>query len=243
MFGDDLDRAVRYAELLASAGVVRGLLGPREVDRLWSRHLLNCAVLGRAVPDNAKLCDVGSGAGLPGVPVALMRPDLQITLLEPLLRRTTFLKEVVEELGLDNVTVLRGRAEDMVGEVRMDVVTARAVAPLVRLARWGLPLLRKHGEMLAVKGDSATEELASSRPELAALGAVETEVFQVGMGEVEPPATVVRVRVGEYPGGKRAAARRPKSTKRKDVGRGKGAASKGTSSSSKKTSGSDRRKR
>jgi 16S rRNA (guanine527-N7)-methyltransferase len=213
LFGAARERAVRYAELLAGEGVLRGLIGPREVERLWGRHLMNCAVLGEAVPEGASLCDVGSGAGLPGIPLALVRPDLRITLLEPLLRRTTFLEEAVELLELGNVTVLRGRAEEMVGRLRVDVVTARAVAPLERLAGWGLPLLRAGGEMLALKGDSAAEELSESQDALAALGAVGSEVFRVGEGIVDPPATVVRVRVGDRPGGVRAAARRAKGEK------------------------------
>lgn len=209
IFGDRFADAVRYAELLAGVGVGRGLIGPREVPRLWERHLLNCAVLSDVVPDGVSVCDVGSGAGLPGIPLALVRGDLRITLLEPLLRRTTFLEEVVSLLGLDNVTVVRGRAEEMIGYLSpVDVVTARAVAPLDRLAGWGLPLLRPHGEMLALKGDTAVEELKAARAALDRLGAVETNVVQAGAGLVDPPATVVRVRVGESPGGVRAAARR-----------------------------------
>jgi 16S rRNA (guanine527-N7)-methyltransferase len=213
VFGDRFDDAVRYAELLATAGVQRGLIGPREVPRLWERHLLNCAVLAEVVPDEASLCDVGSGAGLPGIPVALARPDLSVMLLEPLLRRTTFLEEVVKQLGLTNVTVLRGRAEEMIGRLSVDVVTARAVAPLERLAGWGLPLLRPYGEMLALKGDSAEQELHAARAALAKLGAVEWSVVRAGSGTVETPTHVVRVQVGESPGGVRAAARRAKAAR------------------------------
>lgn len=138
VFGDRFADAVRYAELLSEAGVQRGLIGPREVPRLWERHLLNCAVLSEVVPEGVTVCDVGSGAGLPGIPLALVREDLKITLLEPLLRRTTFLTEVVEMLGLDHVTVVRGRAEEVMGKLQpVHVVTARAVAPLDRLAAWG----------------------------------------------------------------------------------------------------------
>src|SRR5581483_4612646 len=172
VFGDELGRAVRYAELLADAGVRRGLVGPREVPRLWERHLLNCAVLSEVVPEGVTVCDVGSGAGLPGIPLALVREDLKITLLEPLLRRTTFLTEVVELLGLDHVTVVRGRAEEVMGKLTpVHVVTARAVAPLDRLATWGIPLLRPYGEMLALKGDAAEEELKSAATALSKLGA------------------------------------------------------------------------
>ncbi|WP_030665865.1 16S rRNA (guanine(527)-N(7))-methyltransferase RsmG [Streptomyces cellulosae] len=214
VFGDRFDDVVRYAELLAEAGVQRGLIGPREVPRLWERHLLNCAVLSEVVPEGVTVCDVGSGAGLPGIPLALVREDLKITLLEPLLRRTTFLTEVVELLGLDHVTVVRGRAEEVMGKLTpVHVVTARAVAPLDRLAAWGIPLLRPYGEMLALKGDTAEEELKSAATALSKLGAVETSILHVGEGVVDPLSTVVRVEVGESPGGVRFAAKRAKAAR------------------------------
>ncbi|WP_329546637.1 16S rRNA (guanine(527)-N(7))-methyltransferase RsmG [Streptomyces sp. NBC_01356] len=214
VFGNRFADAVRYAELLAEAGVQRGLIGPREVPRLWERHLLNCAVLSEVVPEGVTVCDVGSGAGLPGIPLALVREDLKITLLEPLLRRTTFLTEVVELLGLDHVTVVRGRAEEVMGKLQpVHVVTARAVAPLDRLAAWGIPLLRPYGEMLALKGDTAEEELKLAATALSKLGAVQTSVLQVGEGVVDPLSTVVRVEVGESPGGVRFAAKRAKAAR------------------------------
>ncbi|MEV2210678.1 16S rRNA (guanine(527)-N(7))-methyltransferase RsmG [Streptomyces sp. NPDC050997] len=214
VFGDRFVDAVRYAELLAEAGVKRGLIGPREVPRLWERHLLNCAVLSEVVPEGVTVCDVGSGAGLPGIPLALVREDLKITLLEPLLRRTNFLTEVVELLGLDHVTVVRGRAEEVMGTITpVHVVTARAVAPLDRLATWGIPLLRPYGEMLALKGDTAEEELKSSATALSKLGAVKTSILHVGEGVVDPLSTVVRVEVGESPGGVRFAAKRAKAAR------------------------------
>ncbi|PZH08335.1 16S rRNA (guanine(527)-N(7))-methyltransferase RsmG [Streptomyces sp. NTH33] len=214
VFGDRFADAVRYAELLAETGVQRGLIGPREVPRLWERHLLNCAVLSEVVPEGVTVCDVGSGAGLPGIPLALVREDLKITLLEPLLRRTNFLTEVVELLGLDHVTVVRGRAEEVMGKIPpVHVVTARAVAPLDRLATWGIPLLRPYGEMLALKGDTAEEELKSAATALAKLGAVETSILHVGEGIVDPQSTVVRVEVGESPGGVRFAAKRAKAAR------------------------------
>jgi 16S rRNA (guanine527-N7)-methyltransferase len=214
VFGDRFADAVRYAELLAEVGVKRGLIGPREVPRLWERHLLNCAVLSEVVPEGVTVCDVGSGAGLPGIPLALVRQDLRITLLEPLLRRTTFLQEVVELLGLDHVTVVRGRAEEVLGSLPpVHVVTARAVAPLDRLAGWGVPLLRPYGEMLALKGDTAEEELKASRVALQKLGAVDSSVLRIGEGLVEPTATVVRVEVGESPGGVRFAAKKAKAAR------------------------------
>ncbi|MEU8873810.1 16S rRNA (guanine(527)-N(7))-methyltransferase RsmG [Streptomyces javensis] len=215
VFGDRFPEAVRYGELLADVGVTRGLIGPREVPRLWERHLLNCAVLSEVVPEDVTVCDVGSGAGLPGIPLALTRPDLRITLLEPLLRRTNFLREVVELLGLEHVTVVRGRAEEVLGKLApMHVVTARAVAPLDRLAGWGVPLLRPYGEMLLLKGDTAEEELKQARAALGKLGVVGTSVLHVGEGVVDPPSTVVRVEVGESPGGVRFAAKRAKAARR-----------------------------
>lgn len=214
VFGDRFADAVRYAELLAETGVQRGLIGPREVPRLWERHLLNCAVLSEVVPEGVTVCDVGSGAGLPGIPLALVREDLKITLLEPLLRRTNFLTEVVELLGLDHVTVVRGRAEEVMGKLQpVHVVTARAVAPLDRLAAWGIPLLRPYGEMLALKGDTAEEELKAAATALSKLGAVETSILHVGEGVVDPLSTVVRVEVGESPGGVRFAAKRAKAAR------------------------------
>ncbi|MFI1312135.1 16S rRNA (guanine(527)-N(7))-methyltransferase RsmG [Streptomyces albidoflavus] len=214
VFGERFPDAVRYAELLADAGVRRGLIGPREVPRLWERHLLNCAVLSEAIDEGVSVCDVGSGAGLPGIPLALVRPDLSITLLEPLLRRTTFLTQVVELLRLDHVTVVRGRAEEVLGKLPpVHVVTARAVAPLERLAGWGVPLLRPYGEMLALKGDTAEEEVKGASAALSKLGAVSTSVVQVGEGIVDPLSTVVRVEVGESPGGVRFATKKAKAAR------------------------------
>ncbi|WP_131736522.1 16S rRNA (guanine(527)-N(7))-methyltransferase RsmG [Actinomadura roseirufa] len=193
VFGDALPVAERYAAFLADAGVERGLIGPREADRLWERHLINCAVVAEAIPDGARVVDVGSGAGLPGIVLAIVRPDLRVTLLEPLLRRTTFLDECVALLGLPNVEVRRARAEEVAKEFAVDVVTARAVAPLDRLARWALPLLRPGGELLALKGERAAVELAEARPVLERFGVRTTELLQVGRGMVDPPTTLVRV--------------------------------------------------
>jgi 16S rRNA (guanine527-N7)-methyltransferase len=160
----------RYADILAGAGVVRGLLGPREVTRLWDRHLLNCAQIASAFAPAVRVCDVGSGAGLPGVVLALLRPDLEVTLLEPLLRRTRFLDEVVTELALPHVQVVRGRAEEHAG-AGFDAVTARAVAPLDRLVRWTLPLCRPDGMLLAMKGMGAQDELVAAQETLRRAGA------------------------------------------------------------------------
>lgn len=192
VFGEALPVAERYAGFLAGPGVERGLIGPREVERLWDRHLLNCAVMAELMPPDAEIIDVGSGAGLPGIVLAIVRPDLSITLLEPLLRRTAFLQECVELLDLPNVTVRRGRAEEVVGEYAADVVTARAVAPLERLVGWAFPLLRPGGELLALKGERAASEIEQAEPVLRELGIRGAEVLHVGHGKVDPPATVVR---------------------------------------------------
>jgi 16S rRNA (guanine527-N7)-methyltransferase len=191
-----LDRASEFATLLTHQGVERGLIGPREVPRLWERHLVNCALLGEAIEHGVEVCDLGSGAGLPGVVLGVSRPDLRVTLVEPLLRRTTFLHEVVEALRLDNVRVVRGRAEELHGVAEFDVVTSRAVAPLDRLARWSLPLVRLGGEMVAMKGENAPAEVASADKALRALGGEDVRIEQWGESLVERPTTVVRVRAG-----------------------------------------------
>jgi 16S rRNA (guanine527-N7)-methyltransferase len=210
IFAGTLPAAERYAEFLAGPGVERGLIGPREVDRLWERHLLNCAVLAEVVPAEATVVDIGSGAGLPGLVLAIARTDLSVTLLEPLLRRTVFLQECVELLGLSNVEVRRARAEEVAAEFAADVVTARAVAPLGRLASWALPLLRPGGELLALKGERAAVELEEAAAVLKNFGVRDAEVLQVGHGKVEPPATIVRLVAGEVPGppGRRTNSRR-----------------------------------
>ncbi|HET9945214.1 MAG TPA: 16S rRNA (guanine(527)-N(7))-methyltransferase RsmG [Actinomycetes bacterium] len=186
--------AERYAELLATDGVVRGLIGPREAPRLWERHLLNCAVLGELVPESASVADVGSGAGLPGVVLAIARPDLRVTLVEPLLRRTRFLDETVEELGLQaQVEVVRGRAEELAGTRTFDVVTARAVAPLERLARWCLPLVDPDGELVAMKGASAGAEVEAARRALTALGCADPVLAELGVEVLVEPTWAVRL--------------------------------------------------
>jgi 16S rRNA (guanine527-N7)-methyltransferase len=212
IFGDALPVAERYVRFLAEAGVERGLIGPREIDRLWDRHLINCAVLAEVVPDRASVVDIGSGAGLPGIVLAIVRPDLSITLLEPLLRRTTFLEECVAMLELENVEVRRGRAEEVSREFSVDVVTARAVAPLDRLARWALPLLRPGGELLALKGERAAAELKDAGPVLDGFGIRTAELLQVGHGKVDPPTTIVRV-VAERAPRRAAASKRSKRRK------------------------------
>jgi 16S rRNA (guanine527-N7)-methyltransferase len=197
-------RLAAYADLLADQGTVRGLIGPREVPRLWDRHLLNCAVLERLIPEESSVADIGTGAGLPGIVLALVRPDLQVALVEPLLRRTTFLEEAVETLGLDNATVVRARAEEL-PRASYDVVTSRAVAPLGKLAGWCLPLCVEGGLMLAMKGSSAEEELDASERELTALGAELWHIHQLGVDELAQPTTVVSIVAGRAAGGSRHA--------------------------------------
>lgn len=188
-----LSLAERYAALLATEGVVRGLIGPREAPRLWDRHLLNCAVLADEIPEDATVCDVGSGAGLPGLVLAIVRPDVTVTLVEPLLRRTTFLEEVVEDLGLDHVEVVRGRADDLHGRRTFDVVTSRAVAPLERLLGWSMPLVAPTGALVAMKGSSIEQEIADAAALLERLRCAEPDVSRIGVGRIDSPTTVVRV--------------------------------------------------
>lgn len=193
------DALTDFAALLADIGVTRGLIGPREVPRLWQRHLLNCAVVADPalglVPPRARVGDVGSGAGLPGLVWAICRPDVHVVMIEPLLRRSTFLTEAITTLGLgDRAEVWRGRAEDAVGVTGasgFDVVTARAVAPLDRLIGWTVPLLCDGGRLVALKGASAQTELAQSRESAEAAGLTRLAVIEVGRDVVDPPTTVI----------------------------------------------------
>jgi 16S rRNA (guanine527-N7)-methyltransferase len=199
IFGARLDLAQRYAELLAGAGVERGLLGPREVDRIWDRHLLNSAVVGELLDAGERVVDIGSGAGLPGIPLAIARPDLEIVLLEPLLRRSQFLTEAVAELGLA-IEVVRGRAEDRWVRDRFgdrDAAVSRAVAGLDKLAKWSMPLLRPGGRMVAIKGERAADEVEAHRRVMAESGALDVRVVTCGANYLRPPATVVLARRGK----------------------------------------------
>jgi 16S rRNA (guanine527-N7)-methyltransferase len=193
VFGDAAAGAERYADLLAGVAVERGLLGPNEVPRLWERHLLNSAVIAELVPGPCSLVDLGSGAGLPGIVLALLLPDSEVTLLEPSLRRAVFLGECVAELALGNARVVRARAEQMAGTLAADVVTARAVAPLDRLAALALGLLKPGGILLAVKGARAAAEVRDAERALSRLGVRDVEVLTAGSGKVDPAATVIRL--------------------------------------------------
>ena len=208
-FGAALTKAERYAELLATDGVTRGLIGPRETSRLWDRHLMNCALVAEFLPERGELVDIGSGAGLPGIVLAMLRPSLHVLLLEPLLRRSVFLEECIRTLDLPNATVLRARAEDKAAAgIRADVATARAVAPLDKLAGWAAGLLRADGQLIAIKGQSAEADLAAARPVLARLGVRSAEVLQAGHGRVVSATTIVRVVMGGHGREERAGAQR-----------------------------------
>jgi 16S rRNA (guanine527-N7)-methyltransferase len=205
---------VAFTAHLAGSAVERGLIGPREVPRLWERHVLNCAVVQELVPQGARAADVGSGAGLPGIVVAIARPDVRVTLIEPLQRRVSWLEEVVDDLALENVDVRRARAEDLHGRFHAEVVLARAVAALPTLATWCLPLLSSGGSLLALKGRTAEEELLASVPELRRRGAGAWGIERCGEGLLETPTTVVvvtRAAGGAVP---------PRGTERAPGGRG-----------------------
>jgi 16S rRNA (guanine527-N7)-methyltransferase len=190
------DKAIyQYVDLLTTAGVKRGLIGPRETPRVWDRHIFNCAVIAPAFPGAARVADIGSGAGLPGLVLAIARPDLRVTLIEPLLRRAVFLTEAVDLLGLTNVEVLRSRAEDVTESVerQFDAVTARAVAPLTRLLGWSLPLCRAGGQLVAMKGRTAEAELAAARSDLEKWNVRAASVQEYGVGQLAEPTRVVQI--------------------------------------------------
>ena len=192
VFGPRFAVARRYAELLCTQGVLRGLIGPREPGRIWTRHLINSAALAPFIPADSTVIDLGSGAGLPGIPVALVRPDLRMILLEPLARRMSFLEEVRALLGLD-VALLRARAEE-VERAPVDVVVARAVAPLDRLIELATPLLRPGGLLLAQKGRNAAQEVAAAAGARRRLGVA--EVSLESLDPTESGTCVVRMTMG-----------------------------------------------
>ena len=197
VFGDRMELAGAYVRLLATAGVERGLIGPREADRLWERHVLNSAAVAELIPVGTRVADIGSGAGLPGIPLAVARPDLTVVLIEPLLRRAEFLSEAVEMLGLEAVTVARGRAEDAAVKQQyggQGAVTSRAVASLDTLTRWSVPLLADEGQMLALKGERADAEVSEHRKTMTALGVSGIQVVECGVSYLNPPTRVVVAR-------------------------------------------------
>ncbi len=194
----------------------RGLIGPAEAARLWDRHLINCAVVADLIPRPSWVVDLGSGAGLPGLVLALLLPDVRVTLVEPMARRVAFLTECISELDLGHVDVRRGRAEELAGQLAADVVTARAVAPLDRLAGLALGLARPGGLILAIKGASAAQEVTRAAPVLRRLGARDVQIIQAGSGLVTDPATVVRFTAGPPPGqGRRSGSSRQRGQARR----------------------------
>jgi 16S rRNA (guanine527-N7)-methyltransferase len=210
IFGDRIGVAERYAGLLADIGVEWGLIGPREVERLWDRHLLNCAAVAELLEPGERVADIGSGAGLPGLPVAIARPDVRVVLVESLSRRAEFLRMAVADLGV-HVEVVHGRAEDAAVREPVggcDVVVSRAVASLDKLTRWSLPLLRSGGRMAAIKGERARDELREHRRVMTALGAIDARVVECGVSCLSPPTTVVVARRGKPEPGRQPPRRR-----------------------------------
>lgn len=194
MFSTALPLAVRFAELLCGAGVDRGLIGPRETERIWTRHLLNCAVATEAAPMGSRVADVGSGAGLPGLVWSVRRQDLRVTLIEPLLRRASFLSEAVDVLGLgDRVSVVRARADEVEDAEGFDIVTSRAVAPLKRLVPWCVGLCRPDGRIVAMKGRSASDEVAASARIIDRVSSRGASVRTYGSGLIGEPTRVVEI--------------------------------------------------
>ena len=219
MFGDRLPLAERFAAILADTGVSHGLIGPREVPILWDRHILNCAVAHPAFPQGVAVVDVGSGAGLPGLALAIVRPDLHLHLVEPMLRRTTWLSTTIDELGLDNCTVHRGRAEELDGVLSAPYATARAVARIDKLARWTFPLLEDGGTLVALKGDSAAAELDAEQKTLRKLGMASARIETYGADLLPVPTTTLEVTIGSRPAPKA----RSKGAARRAAVKGKGA--------------------
>jgi len=191
MFGEKLPEAQAYARLLTEVGTERGIVGPAEAARIWDRHLLNCGVISRLIPSRCSLVDLGSGAGLPGIVLAILLPQARVTLVEPMARRVEFLEECVSSLGLQNAEVLRGRGEELAGRLSADIVTSRAVAPLNKLAGLCTGLARSGGRVLAMKGASAPAELARARPVLAQLGITDARVEEARSPDGSVSATVV----------------------------------------------------
>jgi 16S rRNA (guanine527-N7)-methyltransferase len=200
VFGDQVRVAEEFVRILADTGISHGLIGPREAPRLWERHVLNCALVQHCIPEREtgqRVIDIGSGAGLPGIALAIARPDLEVHLVEPLSRRTGWLSGVTAQLELENVAIHTARAESMWGQLTAPWVTARAVSAILQLAQWTLPLLEPHGSLLALKGSRAVDELAGSAAALRRLGAVEAEVEEIGAEEVSEPTIVLRVTIGD----------------------------------------------
>ncbi|GAA1553678.1 16S rRNA (guanine(527)-N(7))-methyltransferase RsmG [Brevibacterium picturae] len=192
-FGAAYPAAERYAQHLATTGIEWGLIGPREIDRLWTRHILNCAVVAEFIDDSDVVGDVGSGAGLPGIPIALLRPQAQIVLIEPMERRVEWLKMVVDDLGLDNVRIVRARVEELVDEEMFTVVTARAVKAMTTLIEWTHEVMGPDGRILALKGASVEAELAKTKKLLKRYRLTQPKIHIVDGGILDVPSRVVEI--------------------------------------------------
>ncbi len=196
LLGQGYDALVRFHDRLRDEGEVRGLIGPREVSRLWERHILNSAAVVPYLVDASSVADVGSGAGLPGIVVAVLRPDIEVHLIEPMERRTAWLTEVAEDLGLANVQVKRGRVEEYHDAFEVDVVTSRAVAALAKLARMSLPLVRRGGAMVVLKGRNVAQEIDPARKVLRSFKASDPEILEGSTVPGVESTTIVRIRRG-----------------------------------------------
>lgn len=196
LYGDRVGLAERFVEHLVTTGIEWGLLGPREIPKMWDRHVLNCAVVQELIPQGAVVADVGSGAGLPGLALAITRPDVQFVLIEPLERRVDWLNMVIEDLELENVDVLRARSEQVFDSVDVDIVTARAVSAMKSLVPITVPLLHGQGELLAIKGQSAKSEIEKADKVLRKFKTKKAEVLTVGDELLEVPTTVARLTYG-----------------------------------------------
>ena len=194
IFGDACAQVEAFASLLVAEGELRGLIGPRELPRLWTRHLLNSSAVARFVPRDVRFADVGSGAGFPGIVVAIMRPDLHVHLIEPMERRTTWLEDVTRELSLTNVTVVRARAEELHGSVTYDAVGARAVAALKKLVPWVAPLIAPGGGLVALKGERAALEVDDATKVLRKHRLTDAAVHDVVVEGTDEPTRVVTAR-------------------------------------------------
>ncbi|USQ76349.1 16S rRNA (guanine(527)-N(7))-methyltransferase RsmG [Ornithinimicrobium cryptoxanthini] len=242
VFGNQLPVVEHFAHLLADTGVSHGLIGPRETPRLWERHLLNCGVVESVLPHRTRLIDVGSGAGLPGLVLAIARPDLDVVLVEPMLRRTTWLESTVQELSLSNVQVLRGRAQDFWGKLRAPVVTARAVARIGELSRWCLPLLDAEGRLIALKGATAGRELAEDEAELRRAGAVSGHLTLLGEELMSEPTRLIEIQIGDRPVRPTEAAVKAAAASRKPGSSRRAAPTSGRSGSTARSAGSSTRR-
>lgn len=196
IYGEQTQLAERFVEHLVTTGIEWGLLGPREVPIMWERHVLNCAVVQELLPRGGVVADVGSGAGLPGLALAIARPDVQFVLIEPLERRVDWLNMVIEDLGLENVDVIRARSEQVFDTVDVDIVTARAVSAMKSLVPMTVPLLHGQGELLAIKGKSAASEIEKAEKVLRKFKTIKAEVLTIGDELLEVPTTVARLTYG-----------------------------------------------